>query len=841
MTAPQSSGRPYWSEVLRTLREASGVSQDAWAALLGYSSSTVRRWESGALPPSAEAEAALVATCAERGLFRRYDRGALAGATLTPEWLRDLFAQARLGPPAAAPDAPPTPPDPAPSRPVLPTTPPATLPASLTDFVGRTEDVAALAQLISDPATRLVTLVGVGGCGKTRLSLEVARATWQAFADGTVLIELAAVADTDLVLHAFAQALEVRGAPGTPLFETLQAVLAPRRMLIVLDNCEHVLGACTALVDRLLTACPSLSILATSREALRVAGEHLWWVSPLPIPASDAEGAPADLIEIPAVQLFVARARAVAPSFRLTETNATAVARVCRRLDGIPLALELAAARMRVLTVEQIAARLDDALRLLTEGHRVASARQQTLRATLDWSYNLLSPLEQAAFRPLAVFAGSFDLEAAEAVCSGPDLPAEDVLDALTQLVDRSLVVAELASGRYRLLEPVRQYAQQQLGSSEEGVAAAARHASHYLDLAERVSPLLQGPDQIAWLARLEQESGNLRAALGRAEREADIEALSRLAIALEPFWEGHGHLAEGQQWLRSTLERSRPGTAPPALRAQAVVAAGRLAAQQSDYTNAITWLEEGLALGRAQGNQPLIATALGWLALAVINEGELRRGIELAEEGLAVARTDGNLPGIAFALLILGVGLRFYGQIDRSAEVLAECRERYRALGDVRSSAMACSMLGFTVFEQGDLERAGALLREGLAGHQIVGDRTFVAVCLMDIAGVLAAQGHARRAAQLLGAMVALRDVLAAPLSTSSQGTHARIEASARSRLAPAAYTAAWNEGHALPLHQAVALALDESPGEVSAAAVPPAGRTGDERDAVPESRGPR
>lgn len=379
------------------------------------------------------------------------------------------------------------------------------LPTPSTSFVGRERERVEIARALG--ATRLLTLTGVGGCGKTRLALAVAEETLDRFPGGIWLVELAPVAEPAGVPGAVAAALGVQEAPGGDLFASVLAFLRERTLLLVLDNCEHLIEACAAFAARALAAAPGLRLLATSREPLQIGGEQQWRVAPLAVPAAAAPLALAELGSFPAVALFVARARAVAPDFRLAPGNAAAVAGVCARLDGLPLALELAAARVRVLAVEQILARLDDSVRLLTGGSRAGPTRQQTLRAALDWSYDLLTEAERAAFRALTVFVGGWTVEAAEAVCAGDDLDPAELLDVLTRLVDKSLVQVEAGPGAawYRLLEPVRQYGAGRLAAACETADARARHAACYVALAERAAPALRGPEQAAWLDRLER------------------------------------------------------------------------------------------------------------------------------------------------------------------------------------------------------------------------------------------------------------------------------------------------------------------------------------------------
>ena len=477
---------------------------------------------------------------------------------------------------------------------------PHNLPAALTTFVGREVEVGDLVRLLRGPpggaaggswsSPRLVTIVGAGGAGKTRLALQVAArlsgegGTESPFPDGVWLVPLASLADGQLVVEAVAGALGVRVAPGGPVLDAVTAWLRPRRLLLLLDNCEHLVGACAAFAEGALLAAPGLRVLATSREPLGISGEVLWRLPTLPAPDLQALPAAERLLDFAAVRLFVERARGVNPGFSLTPENRAAVARICQRLDGLPLALELAAARTRVLSVEQIAARLDDRFRLLTAGSRTAPPQQQTLRASMDWSHDLLSEAERALFARLSVFAGGFSLEAAEQVCAGapgdPVLDAADVLDLLSQLVDKSLVVAVYAADdgsapagpaetRYRLPETVREYGAERLAGRGEAAAIRQAHTRYFSGLAEEAGPALSGPRQRAWHDLLEREHDNLRAALRAALDGGDPATALRMGYGLWKFWAVRGHHAEGRRWLEEALNSTPlapPRPAPPAL-----------------------------------------------------------------------------------------------------------------------------------------------------------------------------------------------------------------------------------------------------------------------------------
>ena len=489
---------------------------------------------------------------------------------------------------------------------------PNNLPVQVTSFIGREKEIEAVETLLSK--TRLLTLTGSGGCGKTRLGLQVAADVLENYPDGVWLIELAPLADPALVPQAVAQALNVSEEPGKPLLPTLVAALKAKRLLLVLDNCEHVLDACSRLVDALLRACPGVGVLASSREGLGIAGETVYRVPSLSLPDPKQTATPASLNLYEAVRLFVDRARAALPGFVVTNANAPALASVCHRLDGIPLAIELAAARVRSLSVEEINNKLDNRFRLLTGGSRTALPRQQALRALIDWSFDLLNAQEKMLLCRLSVFAGGWTLQAAEAVGVGESLTGEsiedwEILDLLTSLVDKSLVLAQTQreTTRYGLLETVRQYVRDRLTESGESLVVRTRHANYFLTLAEEVKPKMRGMEQVQWMGVLEEEHDNLRQALAwYAEDAQDAEAGGkglRLAAALFELWKTHGHLSEGRERLHTLLAHPTRQE-PTSARAQALAEAGWLAYMQDDYVQTRVLLEKSLvvAQGRTHG-----------------------------------------------------------------------------------------------------------------------------------------------------------------------------------------------------------------------------------------------
>ena len=621
------------------------------------------------------------------------------------------------------------------------------LPLQLTSFVGREREMAAVRALLE--RQRLVTLTGAGGTGKTRLALQATAGLLPAYPDGVWLAELAALVDPALVPRAVAQAVGVREEPGRPLLATLPDALRAKRLLLVLDNCEHLLDACARLADVLLRACPRFTILATSREALGIAGETAWRVPSLALPDAAQPPLAEALTQSAAVRLFIERAAAVQPAFALTDHNAPAVAQLCARLDGIPLALELAAARVRVLPPEQLLSRLDDRFRLLTGGSRTALARHQTLRAAVDWSYDLLTEPERTLFARLSIFAGGFTLEAAEAVGAGPGGPggpeglggagigAPEVLDLLIHLVNSSLVEAEAQPGgtaRYRLLETLRQYARQRLDAGGAAPAAHARHAAVYLALAEAAAPALHGPRQRRWLDRLEAEHDNLRAALRWLLDREDPDGAVRLGWALRWFWEIRGHAAEGRRWLAGVL--AHPGLpARPALHARALAAAGKLALARQDYGAARPLLAAGLDLYRGLGDPAGAAAAARDLGVATFRAGDPGGGLAALAASLATFRALGDRWETAETLNMLATLTRNRGDHAAALPTYEESLALYRQVGDRRGEGSALQALGNMALTQGDYDQARSWSTQSLALMGGLGHRLGTAISLINLA----------------------------------------------------------------------------------------------------------
>jgi predicted ATPase len=744
------------------------------------------------------------------------------------------------------------------------------LPAPLTPLIGRERDLAALTALLQRREVRLLCLTGAAGVGKTRLALALAAAAAPMFPHGVRCVELASLTDPALVPSAIAATFGLREEPGTPTLATLVAHLRTRTALLLLDNCEHLTVSCATVAAELLSACPDVRILVTSREPLTVAGETLYRVPSLATPDLAHPLPPAQLAGYAAVQLFAQRALGWRPDFRLTPQTAPAVAEICARLDGIPLAIELAAARVGVLPVAEIARRLDDRFRLLTKGARTALPRQQTLRAALDWSWELLAPAERDVLARLAVFAVGCGLAAAQAVCADAALDETGVLDALDALADKSLLSVEepadeAGEARYRLLETVRQYGLERLAERGEAVAARDRHLAWCLALAEEAEPALRGPEQGRWLDRLGAEHDNLRAALrwalgpdpapqapsateGAREPGRTDQGL-RLAVALHPFWVRRGFWGEARHWLQDGLDRA-PGR-DPALRAPALWSLGALALEYGEHARATALLAEALALFEARGDragrvrtlttlgsaahrqgayaratalleeglrlateleeEPQRALALLNLGIIAHHQGDLRAARERFEQALTLQRAQGDTAAITTTLTNLAVAVLDEGQLEAAEVHLEEALTLAKAHGAQSASAYALSYLGDVATRQGRYERAATRLRESLALARELGDKYLILGNLAERAKLEAARGQAGRAARLGGAEAVLREDLDLTFPTAERDSLSRALGRAREQLGEEGFGQAWAEGQALGLQEAMAYALDE------------------------------
>jgi predicted ATPase/DNA-binding SARP family transcriptional activator/DNA-binding CsgD family transcriptional regulator/Tfp pilus assembly protein PilF len=733
------------------------------------------------------------------------------------------------------------------------------LPAQRTSFVGREREMLEVKRALA--MTRLLTLTGVGGSGKTRLALEVARDLVGAYPDGVWLVELAGISEKELVPQSVAEALGVQEQPGRPLTDTLVESFGNKNMLLVLDNCEHLIYAAARLADALLDGCSRLRILVTSREALGVAGESLWPVPTLSVPDSQRMPTVAELEGFEAARLFVARVSDRRPGFALEPANAAAVAEVCRRLDGVPLAIELAAARVGTMSVEQIAERLGDSLGLLTGGSRTAVARQRTLRGALDWSHELLSNKEQILFGRLSVFAGGWTLEAVEAVAAGDGLEEGDNLELLSGLVDKSLVVAEASrEGRvhYRLLEPVRQYALERLEHSGEANAVRRRHTEHFLALAEEAEQKFRGPEEARWLDRLEADHDNLRAALSWSLEYGETDTTLRLSGALSWFWSARGHVGEGARWLQEAL--SKGDQAAPTARAGALMSLGDIMGERTDFEQAEACLKEALRIYEELGDRARVAETLarsGWVAE---HRGYAARAASLFEESLAAARESENRTIVPIVLNGLAWIAFNAGDFERAQALWKESLELRGELGS--NMAGVLSNMGYTELARGNLKQAKELLDESLAIGRSIDEKGIVAGTLLGLGVVATLQGEPNeaqrllkealaielelefkagiiedlealaeaagalgedmRAARLWGAAATQREAIAIHWNLAERMLHEPQLIAAQSRIDEALWEAGFAEGRAMALEKAVEYALAEEEPDPSTASVP-------------------
>ncbi len=626
---------------------------------------------------------------------------------------------------------------------------PNNLPRQLTTFVGRRAEIADVKRILASGP--LVTLTGPGGVGKTRLALEVASDLLDLYDEGAWLAEFGSLTDPEFVVPAVAGALGISEQPGRPLLATIIEHLRNRRVLLIFDNCEHVLDAAAELANAVLRGCAGVRILATSREGLGIPGEAIFPIPSLSLPDEHQARAGMDLDQFEAIRLFAERAMSASPAFRVTEANVGHVVKICRRLDGVPLALELAAARVRAIAVDQIAARLDDRFRLLTGSSRLTVPRHQTLRQTIDWSYDLLADEERLLFRRLSVFAGSFSLTAAEGICGGGAVDPIDMLDLLSRLVDKSLLLADAAEGevRFRLLETVRQYARDQLLASGEARDMGRRHRDWYLALVEQVAPaFFRGSESGAPLDQLDREHENLRAALQWSDDEpGESETGLRLAAALWRFWEIRGHLVEGRAWLERTLAAT---SGMPELRAEVLTGAGILALMQGDHTAAFGHHEQSLALRHQLGNRLAIASAASNLANTAALRGDYGRARSLYEEAVASFREAGDLYGTAYGLVNMAEVVGRQGDEPAARWIFEESLATFRRVGDRWGEAYALDSYGLTASRWRDAPGARTLLTQALSIAHDLGDDRGVARVLTHLADVASMQGETARAKAL-------------------------------------------------------------------------------------------
>lgn len=612
---------------------------------------------------------------------------------------------------------------------------PNNLPQQLTTFIGREKEVEELQALLEK--NRLVTLTGSGGTGKSRLGLQAAANTLERYPDGVWLVELAPTSDPGLVVSTVAETLGVKEAPGTTVQQALIEYLKPKHLLIVLDNCEHLINAAAKLVETLLRGCPDIQILASSREALGIAGEQTYRVPSLSLPDPNKAHTAASLSHFEAVRLFIDRAVLAKPDFEVTNENAPTVASLCFHLDGIPLAIELAAARVRSLSVDEIESKLDHRFRLLTGGSRTALPRQQTLRALIDWSYDLLNESEKALLNRLSVFAGGWTLEAAEPVCSGEPLEDWEVLTLLTSLCDKSLVVTDEQNEatRYRLLETVRQYAQDRLSESGEESTWRDRHLDYFLALAEEADKHLRGKDQKTWIRRVESEHDNIRVALDWSGSDPERSALEEvlLAAAMTQWWYVRGHFSEGRARLEHAL--SHQPEVDASVRSKVLSGVGNFALIQSLSDEAEQYFAEALQLTETQKDRTGILRAQRGLANVYWHRQDLDQAADLNERTLALAREEGDLDATAAILLSLGLIAVNRGHCDEGIALYEQSLAIFQELGNQRAAALVVGNLGGACYTLGDFEGTRKYFTESLESRRDLGDQWGISGALMHLA----------------------------------------------------------------------------------------------------------
>ena len=678
------------------------------------------------------------------------------------------------------------------------------LPLPLTSFVGRMQELLELRRLVSQ--NRLVTITGVGGVGKTRLAIQLAHHLVGGFSDGVWLTELAPIRDGGLVARTVASTLGLREQPDRTVQDVITSYLEGRQVLLFIDNCEHLIQAAAEMIDALLRKCPKVTILATSREALRVEGEVIWQLHPLAVPESDLAATSEAVAQSDAVRLFLERAAAV--SAVPSKDKLRSVVEICHHLDGLPLGIELAAATLLTLPVEQLAANLDHRFRMLAAGSRTALRRQQTLEASIDWSYELLSEPERALFRRLAIFTGSFGVEHATAICSGAPVNLDETFGLLSNLVAKSLVTFDSSGpeGRYGLLETVHQYAQDRLAQTGEETALGNRHLDWYCSLAERASLAIHGPDQVKWFELLDNEYSNIRAAL-RWGSERRTEAMARLSRSLAFFWMVRGYFTEGRDWLRQALSISTSSS----VRAQALTAAGMLACLQSDSSAVRALLGEARELLEGLDDPATKGMALKLLGWDYWSNGMTSEGLGLVEQAVAQGRRAGPTWGLASHLNDLGWFAHLSGdRSPRPRRLLEEALATARQINDIWVCALTLDSLAQVAADSGDLDTARRCWEECISIATQLRDRFSLPAFLQGFARLATLQGHYERAMCLLAAAARLVSETGAIWPQPEQERVERMVQAARQPLGDQAADAAWRRGHGMTMAEALSYATE-------------------------------
>jgi predicted ATPase/DNA-binding CsgD family transcriptional regulator len=687
-------------------------------------------------------------------------------------------------------------------------TPPHNLPAQVTSFIGRQREIAEVKNLLAD--TRLLTLSGPPGTGKTRLALQVASQVLHHFEDGAYFVELAPISDSRFVPSTIAQVFDLGEMGAGSLVETIKHYLKDKQLLLVLDNFEQIIET-ASLVGNLLSAAPDLKVLVTTRQVLQVYGEQEYLVPPLDVPDLDKLDGSRTMSDFEAVELFCQRAQAVKPDFALNQDNTPAIAEICVRLDGLPLAIELAAARSKLLSPEMIRSRLGSRLETLTGGARDLPSRLQTLRGTIDWSYDLLDEGEKVLFSRLSVFQGGRTIESAEAICApGLSIP---VIDGLESLLNKSLLYQEegwVGEPRFLMLETLHEYAREKLAESSEAVEIQRRHAAYFTRLAEQAETKISGTEPGYWFDRLRSEHDNLRTALSFDLRFGENELALRIVGALRDFWFYDGHAGEGLVWIERVLESA--DEASPALRAKALNTAGWLSFVQGNYEHGKLFNREALAIYRELGDQANSAWALLFLSAHCLGSpSAVKEGIALSKESLALFRALDDKAGIIRALNHFGEQLRLDGDYESARKAYEECLALCREFGDKQREAYQLANLGLVAQHLGNFEQAEPMIKQGLVLCKELNAKYPIPVFMAILSGPVATRGDPERAARLLGASDALFKTMGLGLQPPDQPEIDRYKTSMREQLGEKAFKTAWEQGQAMSLEQAIAYALEE------------------------------
>jgi non-specific serine/threonine protein kinase len=682
------------------------------------------------------------------------------------------------------------------------------LPAPLTSFIGREQEIIEVKNLLN--SNRLLTLTGSGGSGKSRLAIRVAAEVIDQFLGGVFIVDLAPVRDSQLVLSTIAATLDIREIPGEPLIETLKHTLVDKKMLLLLDNFEQIIDA-SLFISELLSASPHLKVLVTSREPLTIYGEQVYNVPPLSLPDSENLEPSGQLFQYESIQLFYQRATAVKPDFAITDKNSSAIAEICVRLDGLPLAIELAAARSNLYSPEMIRKRLDNRLAILTSGSRDAPIRLQTLRGTLDWSYDLLDRGEQTLLARLSVFQGGRTVESTEAVCA-PGLPV-DVLDGLESLLNKNLVYQEqgqLGEPRFYMLETIHEYAQEKLVESGEAEEINLRHIQYFASLAAEAEQELYGPRQGSWLNKLRVEYDNLRLAMGRSLGGLEVLLGFQIIGSLRHFWYSDGLIAEGLRWSEQALKYKRE--IPMEIRAKVYITAADLSFIQGDYEKGILFSQKALELAQESGDELTRAWAL--LSLGKdhsASRDQVQEGIILCKESLALFRELKNIPGITITLNVLGELSRIAEDYGGAEDYYQQCLELSRQAGDKKRVAVTLANLASIAVYHGEFQQAERLEREALEMEVELGTKYYVGLSFACLSGIVAMQGHPEQAAILLGASESVLQTMGAKLQPADQIEVDKYLICIQEQLDSKSFENGMAEGRGLSFEDAVSFALDD------------------------------